>query len=186
MPSWVPRIPFILASRLLGAVVFLAGQFATAAAAETLTGRVVAIADGDTLTILTPDKVQHRIRFDGIDAPEKAQAFGNRSRENLARLVFRREVIAECPKRDRYGRAVCVVLEQGRAGSSGYDVGLQQIKDGMAWWFKRYASEQTPENRAAYEEAEREAREAKRGLWRDAHPVAPWEFRAQQRESKPR
>lgn len=139
--------------------------------AETLTGRIVGVTDGDTLTLLTLERTQHRIRLDGIDAPEKAQEFGNRSRENLSRLVFNREVTAECPKRDRYERKVCLVREQGR------DVGLQQIKDGMAWWFKQYAKEQTPESRAAYEEAEREAREDKRGLWSDPHPVAPWEYR---------
>lgn len=57
-------------------------------------------------------------------------------------------------------------------------MGLEQIKRGMAWHFKRYEAEQTPENRAAYSVAEREARAAKRGLWIDPAPIAPWDFRA--------
>ena len=68
-----------------------------------IAGRVVAIADADTITILDRDKRQHRIRFNGIDAPEKKQLFSNRSRENLSRMVYDRNVRAECHKRDRYG-----------------------------------------------------------------------------------
>ena len=137
-----------------------------------LTGRVVTVTDGDTLTILDSDRVQHRIRLDGIDAPEKAQAFGNRSRQSLAELAHDREAVATCPKVDRYGRHVCKVMVGGA------DVGLEQIRRGLAWHFKRYEDEQRPKDRRAYAKTEDEARAARRGLWRDPDPVAPWDWRA--------
>lgn len=145
--------------------------FATAATAQPLAGQVVGISDGDTLTLLTADNAQYRIRLDGIDAPEATQAFGQRSRQSLAKLAHRKQAAADCPKTDRFGRRVCVVRIEG------LDAGLTQIQRGMAWHFVRYAHEQTPENRAAYAAAERDARAAKRGLWRDPEPVPPWEFR---------
>lgn len=96
------------------------------AAAETLTGRVVAVADGDTLTILDASNQQHRIRVAGIDAPEKKQAFGQRSKMSLGDLAFGMPAIADCRETDRYGRAVCVVHVNGR------DVGLEQVRNGFA------------------------------------------------------
>lgn len=75
-------------------------------------GRVVYVQDGDTLTLLDPDKRQHRIRIAGIGTPEKAQPFGNRSRQNLASMVHGQEAIADCLKTDRYGRKVCKVWVQ--------------------------------------------------------------------------
>ena len=74
--------------------------------AATIEGRVVGVADGDTITILDSTKTQHRVRLAGIDGPEKKQAFGTRSRENLSKWVYRRDVIVEWHKKDRYGRLV--------------------------------------------------------------------------------
>lgn len=82
--------------------------------AETLTGRVVGISDGDTVTVLDVQKVQHKIRLAGIDAPEKTQPFGNRSKESLSELAFDKTVTVETDKRDRYGREVGKVLVNGR------------------------------------------------------------------------
>src|SRR5262245_12419994 len=79
---------------------------ATSATADTLTGRVVAVADGDTITVLDASHVQHKIRLAGIDSPEKAQPFGQRSKQNLSALVYRKDVTVEWSKRDRYGRIV--------------------------------------------------------------------------------
>lgn len=70
-----------------------------------------------------------------------------------------------------YGREVCKVLDDSR------DAGLEQIRTGMAWWFRRYANEQSPEDRERYERAEEEAKAKKLGLWRDPNPVPPWEWR---------
>jgi endonuclease YncB( thermonuclease family) len=140
---------------------------ASAAATEVLTGRVLKVTDGDTITILTADKHQHKIRLAGIDAPEKKQPFGNRSRQNLSRLAYGKQAQADCPKTDRYGRYVCKV------DVGGQDVGLRQIYDDLTWWYRAYAREQTPEDQQRYELEEREARLRKWGLWSDPNPVPP-------------
>ncbi len=139
--------------------------------AATLTGRVVGIQDGDTITVLDASKTQHKIRLAGIDAPESKQAFGTRSKQNLSDLVHNQQVTVEWEKRDRYGRPVGVVLVNGK------DTNLEQVRAGMAWWYRQYANEQTPKDRQLYELAENEAIAAKRGLWADKQPVPPWEWR---------
>lgn len=141
------------------------------ACADTIQGRVVAIADGDTVTVLDRSNQQHKIRLAGIDAPEKAQPFGQRSKEHLSSLVFDRQVTAECGKRDRYRREVCKILIDG------VDANLEQVTAGVAWWYRAYAKEQSADDQAAYEKAEKAATDARLGLWRDASPVAPWEWR---------
>jgi endonuclease YncB( thermonuclease family) len=103
--------------------------------ADTITGKVVVIADGDTITVVSSSR-QYRIRIGGIDAPEKRQPFGNVSKQHLAKLAFGKEATAECYKTDRYGRQVCTVFVGGE------DVGLAQVEAGLAWWFRRYANEQ--------------------------------------------
>jgi endonuclease YncB( thermonuclease family) len=143
-----------------------------------LEGRVVGIQDGDTLTILDAGKHQHRVRIAGIDAPEKAQAFGESSKEHLSRLAFGKQADVRCNKRDRYGRDVCSVYVGMR------DVGLEQVRGGYAWWYRDYAREQTPADRQVYEAAEQEARGARRGLWRDAAPTAPWDWRRKGRAER--
>ncbi len=150
---------------------------ACTAHAETITGRVVGVADGDTITVLDVDKVQHKIRLSGIDAPEKKQAFGNRSKESLSALAFDKTVNVETSKRDRYGRQIGKVMVNGR------DVNLVQVERGMAWFYRQYQRDQSPNDRKRYEAAEDAARAGKRGLWRDAAPVPPWEFR--RNKSKP-
>src|SRR5262245_39244734 len=92
----------------------LAACLASAALADTLTGQVVAVADGDTITILDETRAQHKIRLAGIDAPERRQLFGERSKQHLAQLACRQNVTADCYKRDRYGRLVCTVYANGR------------------------------------------------------------------------
>jgi endonuclease YncB( thermonuclease family) len=141
------------------------------ARADVIQGRVVGIADGDTITVLDASKSQHRIRLQGIDAPESRQAFGARSKQHLSDLVFNKEVSIEWEKRDRYGRVLGKVLAGGR------DACLAHVRAGMAWHYKHYQDEQSPEDRRLYAEAEREAREARRGLWADPDPTPPWDFR---------
>ena len=94
---------------------------------DELTGRIVSVADGDTVTLLDTNLRQHKIRLSGIDAPERRQPFGNRSRLHLGALVFGRQVTADCPKTDRYKRAVC------RLEVDGVDANLAQLEAGMAW-----------------------------------------------------
>jgi endonuclease YncB( thermonuclease family) len=142
-----------------------------ASLAGTITGKVVGVADGDTITVLDADKVQHKIRLAGIDAPEKKQAFGNRSKESLSDLVFDKRVTVETEKRDRFGREIGKVLVNGR------DVNLVQVESGMAWFYRQYQREQSPNDRRLYEAAEDAAKAGKRGLWRDVDPTPPWDFR---------
>jgi len=142
------------------------------------TGVVVGVADGDTLTLLDGRKTQHRIRLDGIDAPERKQPFGQRSRQSLTELAKGRQATADCPKTDRYGRAVC------RVRVDGVDVGLAQLERGLAWHYLKYAHELDPPVRVRYERAEREARTGRAGLWSQPQPVPPWDYRHSARDAE--
>jgi len=141
------------------------------ASAETLSGRVVSITDGDTVILLDKTHQQYKIRLAAIDAPEKAQPFGQKSKTNLSALIFNKDITAVCSKRDRYGRLICKVL----LGVS--DVNLEQIKAGMAWHYRKYAKEQTSQDRENYEIAEFNAKLRRLGLWNDKNPIPPWDWR---------
>lgn len=130
-----------------------------------LIGKVVKVSDGDTVTILTEDKTQHKIRLNDIDAPEKKQAFGNKAKDNLAKYIAGKTVTVQYQKKDKYKRILGTIFYQNK------DINLQQVKDGYAWVYKKYSNNQT------YYNAEKLARENKRGLWNDKNPIAPWEFR---------
>lgn len=155
--------------------------------ADTLAGKVVGVSDGDTITVLDSDKRQHKIRVAGIDAPEKNQAFGQRSKENLSRLVFGKEVEVQWSKHDRYQRIVgkVMVAEPGCQRpdcAKILDAGLGQVTAGFAWWYRKYAKEQSAEDARSYETAEQEARARSVGLWRDAEPIPPWDWRKKDRQ----
>lgn len=152
-----------------------ASAISAAAAAHTIESRVVGVADGDTVTVLDALHAQHRIRLAGIDAPEKAQAFGDASKRHLSRMVYGEHVRVEYAKRDRYGRIV------GKIFSAGRDASLEQLRAGLAWHYKQYQREQSREDRGAYAKVEREAQQAQAGLWRNPDPVAPWTWRQEQR-----
>lgn len=166
------------------AVTLLLGLFVQAASAETLVGRVVLIADGDTITVLDAASNQHKIRLMGIDAPEKTQAFGNRSQSNLGALLSGQEVAVEWNGRDRNGLIVGKVLVAPVASAcrlqpncpKTVDAGLQQVRDGLAWWHPQTVNEQTPNDRAAYQHAEFDAKIYRRGLWSDTNPTPPWQW----------
>ncbi len=163
--------------RLLPILLALAAT--SPAKAEILEGKVIRISDGDTLVVLDANRKQHKIRVIGIDAPEKAQAFGNRARQHLASLAFGKSVTVEWRKHDKYGRIVGKVLANCDQPGCPQDAGLEQLKAGMAWWYRKYASEQSAEDRERYEAAEQTARDGKLGLWRDPKPVPPWDWRKQ-------
>lgn len=145
--------------------------------ADVYPGLVVSIADGDTITVLDDAKIQRKVRLAGIDAPEKAQAFGNVSRQHLAELVFQKRVTIEFEKQDRYQREVGKVLIAGK------DANLEQIKAGLAWHYKKYEREQSLADRQAYSAAESSAAIERRGLWRDPSPTPPWDFRKSKRRN---
>ena len=148
--------------------------------AETLTGTIVSIADGGTLTVFSHG-MAHRVRINAIEAPEKGQPYSDHSRENLVRMAHRKEASLECHKVDHYQRKVCKVKVQPLGcPSCGHtlDVGLAQIIAGAAWWYREYAREQSQEDRGRYESEETEARLRRRGLWALPDPISPWEWRA--------
>ena len=160
----------MIRSRVIGAAT-LAVVLSVPAHAE-FTGKVIDVADGDTITVLDANQQRHKIRLAGIDAPERGQAFGVRSKENLAKWIYAREAIIEALKKDRSGMLAARVFVDG------HDAGLEQIRAGLAWWDRTSASEQTRDDRELYELAEKRAREQKLRLWRDPEPVPPWEWRA--------
>jgi endonuclease YncB( thermonuclease family) len=148
---------------------------APSANADRLEGRVVGVSDGDTLTILTPANEQLKVRIAGIDAPEKKQPFGDSSKKRMSELSFGKRAVVDCYKRDRYQRSICTV------SIGGSDVGLQMIRDGMAWHYKRFQKEQSRVAAESYARAEETARAVKAGLWRVRSPIAPWDWRAKVR-----
>lgn len=141
------------------------------AKAETISGKVIGVMDGDTIEILEINKTKHKIRLGGIDAPEKGQPFGQRSKQGLSDLVFGEQVEAEFSKVDKYGRVVAKVLVNGK------DANLEQIKNGMAWHYKEYQKEQLPSDRVIYANAENKAKNERVGLWLDPIPMPPWTWR---------
>lgn len=143
-----------------------------AAAAGDLAGKVVAVADGDTLTLLTPDRAQVKVRLTEIDAPEGGQAWGDRSRRQLSALVLGQQVRVETRGQDRYGRTL------GRVFAGPADVSAEMVRNGAAW---AYLAHLTDRRMVALEA---EARQARRGLW--AMPAneltPPWDWRREKRE----
>lgn len=136
-----------------------------------IAGTVVRITDGDTVVVLGANKVQYKIRLVGIDAPEKKQAYGQKSKENLSDLVAGKFVVVEYDKLDRYKRVLGKILLNSK------DMNLEQVESGMAWHYKKYQKEQSQSDRMQYSEAEVDARNAKRGLWYDPDPIPPWDYR---------
>ena len=136
--------------------------------AELLAGKVINVLDGDTLILLT-DGVAQRVRILGIDAPEKGQAFAERSWQNLMQIAYGKEATLECRKVDRYEGKVCKVKVQPTscpACGHTLDVGLAQLIAGAARWYRKHASEQSEEDRGRYESEEIEARKRRHGLWK--------------------
>ena len=131
------------------------------------------VADGDTITVLDAANVQHKIRLQGIDAPEKAQAFGNVSKQHLSSLVFGKDISVKYTKRDKYGRILGTIYVDN------LDINLEMLRAGLAWHYKRFDS--TP----AYAAAELEARQNRRGLWADPNPTPPEQFRHDGRARTP-
>ena len=120
-------------------------------------------------------KTQIRVRLEGIDTPERAQPFGRKAGQTLAKKVFGRVVQVDDLGKDRYGRTPGIVWRGKR------NVNLELVREGWAWWYRKYA----PKNKELAT-AEAAARKAKRGLWADAKPIPPWDWRQSERERKSR
>lgn len=128
-------------------------------------GRVVGVHDGDTITILTPQKTQLKIRLEGIDAPELKQPFGQRSKTALSDIAFGKDVSVRSHGSDRYNRTI------GRIACGEVDVNLEMVKRGMAWRYDKYSKE------PALIQAQAQAMARRVGLWASSDAVAPWEWR---------
>lgn len=137
---------------------------------ETINGRVVGVADGDTVTVLDVQRRQHQVRLAAIGVPEKRQDFGTRSKQSLSDLAYGRQANVESSKLDRYGRSL------GKVTVDGIDANLEQVRRGMAWHYKVYERAQSPGDRLAYAAAENAARASRRGLRGMPSPVPPWNF----------
>ena len=156
---------FLAVVAVLSLVTACDGQTPVRPSSSDLVGSVVKIADGDTITVLDASKTQHKIRLQGIDAPEKNQAYGDAAGRYLSGLVAGQEVRVAWSKRDKYNRIL------GTVYANGEEVNLEMLKAGYAWHYKRFDS--TP----AYAQAESAARAARRGLWSDPNPIPPEQFR---------
>lgn len=139
--------------------------------ADTFTGKVVSVIDGDTITVLGPSYQLKKVRFAGIDAPEKSQDFGNVAKRTLSDLIYNKTVTVEFHKMDPYNRII------GKVTLDGQDINNEQLKQGMAWFYRKYQNELPPSDRDIYADSENHARHGKLGLWADSEPMPPWEFR---------
>ena len=138
---------------------------------RSFSGEVVAIADGDTITILTPQRVQMKVRLAEIDTPERSQPYGTRARQIVSELVFRKQVEVRVQDIDRYGRFV------GRVYVDNVDVCAEMVSRGAAWVYDRYVEDLT------LYDLQTEARGAKRGIWSlpESEQVPPWQWRSDRR-----
>ena len=149
-----------------------------AAHADTLTGRVVGVTDGDTITVLDADRQQHKIRLGGIDAPEKAQPFGQRSRRICRGWCSTRRCGSIGPSAtDTSGIVRTVWVLTLRLPDLPDDARCRSFVDyrGLAWWYRKYANEQPSQDRGQYEFSEQEAKAKRVGLWSEPDPVPPWD-----------
>ena len=137
----------------------------TAIAGDTITGRVVGVTDGDTITVrTTADTI--KVRLTGIDTPERGQPFGTKAKQALSGQVFGKDVTVNSSGEDRYGRTLGEIIVGGES------VNVWLVRGGWAWWYELYAPDDTQ-----LRDAQQEARQAGRGLWADPKPVPPWEWR---------
>lgn len=138
---------------------------------QTLTGKVIAITDGDTFKLFTNDSIVHRVRLASIDCPEKKQPFSKRAKQFASDAIFGKEVRVEVFSKDRNGRLIANVHY-----STNLILNEELLKCGLAWHFIKYSED------AALKQMEDEARAAGLGLWQDKDPVPPWEWRASKKK----
>lgn len=138
--------------------------------------KVISIADGDTVKVLDAKNEKITIRLAYIDAPELKQPFGQKSKQHLGSLLFKKTVSLERVNKDQYGRLVA------RIWLDGQDVNLNMVQNGLAWHYQAYAKKQ--KDYALYAKAQWSAKQNKKGLWQDRMPIEPWNFRKTERNNK--
>ena len=143
---------------------------ASFAFAEDFSGPVVGVIDGDSIRVM-PEGLVEEIRLSGIDCPEKGQAYGQRAKQAASALVFGKQVTLQTHGKDKYGRTLADVLL-----TNGTNVNHALVKNGWCWWYRKYAPGDTE-----LESLEKDARDAKRGLWADPAPIPPWVYRKARR-----
>lgn len=153
---------------LLAVVVCMAFGLGANAASSLIDCRVVGVSDGDTLTCLTSNYQQYKVRLYGIDAPESRQDYGTQSKNNLSNWVFDKTVTLYIKDVDRYGRLVADVIVDGQS------VNIAQVAYGYAWAYRQYLS---GNEKNAYIAAETFAQSNKLGLWSMPNPINPADFR---------
>ncbi len=139
--------------------------FASQTYAESFTGKLVKVLDGDTVEVLHDGKAE-RIRLAQIDCPEKGQPYGQAAKQYVLDVAALKIVTVQVDTVDRYGRTVGEVFLP-----DGSNLNKQIVGAGYAWQYKRYSKD------PAYADLEEQARKTKLGLWQDKEPVPPWEWR---------
>jgi len=150
-------------------IAYLLAFPASTATANEWQGTVVGVSDGDTITVLSQQKRQVKVRLVEIDAPEKKQAFGQQSKKSLSNICYKKPVIVHEKGKDKYRRTLA------RLNCGGIDANAEQVRRGMAWAFTKYLTD------PAIADLEKAARESKTGLWSQPNPIAPWDFRHPER-----
>ena len=162
------RILFIVAF-----IFFLLSPVGLQAGEKSFTGKVTRVIDGDTIEVLYTEVckgkkvyIPFRIRLQGIDCPERGQAFGRKAKQFVSRLCFGKQVKVIEHGQDRYRRTLGSVILPG-----GKNLNRELVKAGLAWWYRRYSNDQV------LMKLEDQARRERRGLWQDKNPIPPWEYR---------
>ena len=139
-------------------------------------GKVIAVADGDTVTVLTQDNQKVKIRLAGIDTPERSQAFGQKAKQAISSKIFGKTIEIKEETIDRYGRTVANLYLGSRW------INLEMVEDGFAWHYKKYSKDRKLAS------AEVEAKQLRKGLWSDPNAIPPWEYRrgGKKKTSSPR
>lgn len=161
----------VLNKQFMQVIAVLLTVFSVQCSAANIKGKVIKVADGDTVTVLDESDQQYRVRLTGIDAPERHQAYGSESTESLIGLVYLKKVVVQSSGKDRYKRVLGKILLDD------LDVNLEQVKRGFAWHYKQYEKDQTSEDQIGYAQAEVLARQQQLGLWVLESPIPPWEYR---------
>ena len=142
--------------------------------AQSLTGKVVGIMDGDTFKLLTADSTLVKVRLANIDCPEKKQPFSAKAKEFTSDAIFGKTVTISILKTDRYKRYISNVIYNDTLSLC-----HQLVKNGLAWHFVKYSKD------ATLQQLEDTAKEDKVGLWQDLNPIAPWEWRSSKKKKNP-
>lgn len=133
--------------------------------------KVIGISDGDTITVLTESNTQLKVRLASIDAPERSQDFGMKSRQYLANQIFGKTITIKTRGLDKYQRTFGIIFLEDQ------DINELMINHGYAWFYRRYINAQPQEEYFRYDAAEESAKSQKLGLWEAPNPIPPWEYR---------